>query len=262
MADALDSLLEDNILIISKGDTFIATTLQKKLRESGFEVNRAEPTVAAMSEFSDCTKVYIFYMDESSCQDLDTLVYLKDVSIEEEKMVILIGTPDEFHEATKVINKDNLAAHFLRPFDMNSLITKVHELTDVFEQENRKKCILIVDDDVTFLKMVHSWLKEKYRVAIVNSGMQAITWLAKNHADLVLLDYEMPVVDGPEILEMLKSESGTDNIPVFFLIGKSDKDSIQKAIGLRPDRYLLKSIGKSALMEELDKFFIAQKLKK
>jgi CheY-like chemotaxis protein len=201
-------------------------------------------------------------MDEGTAVDMDTVVYLKDMSVEEDTMVILIGSNDEFREATKILPQENLAAYFVRPFDMRQFVDKMKSLTDAREIENRKSRILIVDDDVTFLKMAYAWLKDKYRVSIVNSGVQAITWLAKNKADVVLLDYEMPVVDGPGLLEMLKSETGTDSIPVFFLTGKSDLKSVKKVMELKPQGYLLKASGKESLLNELEKFFLAKKTMK
>ena len=251
--------MENNVLVISQKETFIAMTLQKNLKNAGFGVYYSAPDVQKKSEFRDQVNIYLFYMDEGSAVDMDTVVYLKDMSIEEDTMVILIGSPDEFKEATKILPYDNMAASFTRPLDMRQFMDKMKELTDKQEIENRKKRVLIVDDDVTFLKMAYTWLKDKYRVSIVNSGMQAITWLAKNKADVVLLDYEMPVADGPSILEMLKSETGTDSIPVFILTGKSDLGSVKKVMELKPQGYLLKASGKDSLLDELEKFFISRK---
>ena len=254
--------MENKVLIISEKETFIAVTLQKKLVENGFEVKHTLPNVQSISEYREDVNIYIFYMDEGTAVDMDTVVYLKDMSVEEDTMVILIGSNDEFREATKILPQENLAAYFVRPFDMRQFVDKMKSLTDAREIENRKSRILIVDDDVTFLKMAYAWLKDKYRVSIVNSGVQAITWLAKNKADVVLLDYEMPVVDGPGILEMLKSETGTDSIPVFFLTGKSDLKSVKKVMELKPQGYLLKASGKESLLNELEKFFLAKKTMK
>ena len=50
-----------------------------------------------------------------------------------------------------------------------------------------KQKVLIVDDDASYLSIVREWLKETYKVYMANSGLQAIKWLAKNKADLILL---------------------------------------------------------------------------
>ena len=48
-------------------------------------------------------------------------------------------------------------------------------------------------------------------------------YIADNKPDLILLDYEMPVTSGPQVLEMIRSETKTDTIPVIFLTGKGDR---------------------------------------
>jgi CheY-like chemotaxis protein len=125
--------------------------------------------------------------------------------------------------------------------------------------ETNKKSILIVDDDVTYMRTIRDWLKDDYKVSMANSGIQAITWLAKNKADLILLDYEMPVADGPKVLEMLHQDGKLSMVPVMFLTGKSDKDSVLKAASLKPVKYLLKSLPPKQLLDEIDQFFITGK---
>ena len=94
---------------------------------------------------------------------------------------------------------------------------------------------------------------------MVNSGLQAIKWLGKNTVDLILLDHEMPVTSGPQVLEMLRSDEETRNIPVMFLTGKSDKESVMKVVALKPEGYFLKTIQKEELLENLKEFFIMHK---
>ena len=65
----------------------------------------------------------------------------------------------------------------------------------------------------------------------------------------------MPVTSGPEVLEMLKSEDYTKKIPVMFLTGVSDKESIATALNLGPQSYLLKTINKNGLLQKLRTFF-------
>ena len=143
-----------------------------------------------------------------------------------------------------------------RPLDMDRLLDTVDEYFSEEAQHERRKSILIVDDDVSYMSMIFDWLKDKYRVSMANSGMQAITHLAKHKADLILLDYEMPVIDGRQVLEMIRSEAQTSDIPVMFLTGKNDKESIMRVLSLKPVDYLLKTIDRQGLHDKVDRFFL------
>jgi CheY-like chemotaxis protein len=122
-------------------------------------------------------------------------------------------------------------------------------------ERDRLKKILIVDDDPTTIKAFSSLLSEKYRVYMANSGMSAITFLAKNDVDLVLLDYEMPVASGPQILEMIRSEKSTAHLPVMMLTAKQDKESVMNVIEFKPDKYLLKNMAPMDIVKSVDDFF-------
>ena len=104
--------------------------------------------------------------------------------------------------------------------------------------------------------MVREWIKYKYRVDIVTAGMQAISFLLKvkeeEPVDLILLDYEMPVVDGTQVLQMLRQEPATANIPVIFLTGNGNKDAVARVMELKPNGYLLKSTTRLDLVKYLD----------
>ncbi|MBR0257165.1 MAG: response regulator, partial [Synergistaceae bacterium] len=71
-----------------------------------------------------------------------------------------------------------------------------------------------------------------------------------------LLDYEMPLMDGPKVLDALRNNPLTANIPVIFLTGKSDPESVRNVMSLKPASYLLKSMDKDAILHSLDNFFI------
>ena len=98
-------------------------------------------------------------------------------------------------------------------------------------------------------------LSGKYDVTVVKSGMQAISYIGQHKPDLMLLDYEMPVTSGPQVMEMLRSEDSTKDIPIVFLTGKSDRDSVLSVMRLRPQGYLLKSTKKEDIIASIDNFF-------
>ncbi|MBR1741481.1 MAG: response regulator, partial [Lachnospiraceae bacterium] len=73
--------------------------------------------------------------------------------------------------------------------------------------------------------------------------------------DLILLDYEMPVTPGPQVLEMIRSEEKSKDIPVMFLTSKNDRESVEKVLSLNPVRYILKTVGRGEMLAALSGFF-------
>lgn len=89
----------------------------------------------------------------------------------------------------------------------------------------------------------------------MKSGLSAIRSITLDRPDLILLDYEMPVCNGGQVLEMIRSEKEFTDIPVIFLTGRTDKESIKKVIALKPERYLSKALSPETVKKEIDQFF-------
>lgn len=104
------------------------------------------------------------------------------------------------------------------------------------------------------LKLVKEHLREQYDVATAPSGRIALKFLEKKQTDLILLDYQMPVEDGPAILEKLHANEATKDIPVIFLTGITERDKIQKALVQKSQGYLLKPIERDKLIEIIANF--------
>lgn len=125
--------------------------------------------------------------------------------------------------------------------------------------ESLKKKILVVDDSLFMLNMMQELLGNDYEVFTVTSGLAAFRSIALDRPDLVMLDYEMPVCDGSQILEMIRSEKGFTDIPVIFLTSKVNRESVEKVIALKPEGYLLKSLPPESVKKEIDRFFEKKK---
>lgn len=123
------------------------------------------------------------------------------------------------------------------------------------EKENSRPKVLVVDDSKTILAYIGDLLKADYDVALAESGMAAIRAMILNKPDLVLLDYEMPVCDGRQTLMMLRSDPDLADLPVIFLTGRSDPDSVRKVLDLKPAGYLLKNVNPAGVKTEVDAFF-------
>jgi phosphoserine phosphatase RsbU/P len=88
-----------------------------------------------------------------------------------------------------------------------------------------KKLVLVVDDATANLQVVHSMLKDDFRVRVATSGAKALALVkTKPQPDLILLDVTMPEMDGYEVCTILKAAPESRDIPVIFLTGKTKCD--------------------------------------
>ncbi len=127
------------------------------------------------------------------------------------------------------------------------------------EKVSKKRKLLVVDDS-EFLRMaMKELLGNEYEITEANSGLSAIRCITLDRPDLVLLDYEMPVCDGRQVLEMIRSEKEISDIPVMFLTSRVDRESVQKVISLKPVGYLLKTLSPEKIKKEIDDYFKKKK---
>ena len=91
--------------------------------------------------------------------------------------------------------------------------------------------ILLVDDNLDNVELLVEILRAQgYRTLTAQSGHDAIRLAANEQPDLILLDIAMPVMDGMEVLEVLKADSSTADIPVMFVTGIMENEKILRAI--------------------------------
>jgi len=129
------------------------------------------------------------------------------------------------------------------------------EEEETLEEQNPKRKILVVDDSQTIRQGMKNLLDPDYEVTLAESGAAAIRTITLNRPDLVLLDYEMPVCNGKQTLEMLRSEQSFTDIPVIFLTGQDDPGIVKTLLSLRPAGYLLKYLKPQELKKKIDAFF-------
>ena len=118
-----------------------------------------------------------------------------------------------------------------------------------------KKRILVVDDDAMVLRQIQSLLQPDYEVFLVNSGSGALEFLDKHHVDLVLLDFEMPGMNGPSTLRLLRNNPETSKLPVIFLTAKGDQASVMAALQQKPNGYILKIRSPNEITGAISDFF-------
>lgn len=103
--------------------------------------------------------------------------------------------------------------------------------------------ILVVDDDDMNLKMAEFILKKDMKdveVLLAESGLKAIDALQREKVDLVLLDFQMPVMNGLKTLELIRKREDLKDVKVIFLTAASDRDTVMKAGMMGVDDYIKK----------------------
>ena len=243
------------VIIISQANSFLAKSIATKLDSNGIHAVAVPAVIKEIEKQIPGSSLLLLFLSDDLESTPELVVYLKDMIHERQQGLFLIGDPPQEAFVKKIIPPSDITEVFKRPLDIEALLVKEAGYLEENTGEKRKKTVLIVDDDVTYLRTVNEWLKGSYHVGMAASGMQAISYLARNKVDLILLDYEMPIANGPQVLSMLKSDSETVQIPVMFLTGHGDKDRVLSIVGLNPADYLLKTIDKRTLLKKLNDFF-------
>lgn len=243
------------IMIIAGKETMLIKLFEKKIQSSGIVPVYVQPDVNAVNAQWKDSDLITCYLEPGERMPVAVVQFLADKMTDDNKRLIIVGDKIDTDTLSGGIPAKFIYKVFQRPLDNDEYIRSVTEMYDKIESGEFKKSILVVDDDPSYLSLVREWLKDSYKVSIVTSGIQAIKWLGKNKADLILLDYEMPVTTGPQVLEMLRSDEDTKDIPVIFLTGKSDRESVVTVLAMKPDGYFLKNIEKAELLDRLNDFF-------
>lgn len=114
------------------------------------------------------------------------------------------------------------------------------------------KHILLVDDVSTNLKCVSFILKNKYKLTMVKSGKEALECMITMIPNLILLDVRMPEMDGYEVMEHMKENHETANIPVILLTADAEEDSEERGIALGAVGFIRKPFEPQVLLDSIE----------
>ncbi len=112
--------------------------------------------------------------------------------------------------------------------------------------------VVLVDDSLANLKIGRNTLAEKYNVITVPSGAKLFEVLKKVRPDLILLDVEMPEMNGYEAIVRLKQDKDTASIPVVFLTAKNDAGSELHGLNLGAVDYIAKPFSPPILLKRVE----------
>ncbi|MCK5908912.1 MAG: response regulator [Caulobacter sp.] len=107
--------------------------------------------------------------------------------------------------------------------------------------EHAVKTCLVVDDSRVIRKVARRVLEDiGFDIAEASDGMEALAWCRAAMPDAVLLDWNMPVMNGLEFLRLLRKERGGDAPKVIFCTVENSIDRIREALDAGADEYIMK----------------------
>lgn len=121
-----------------------------------------------------------------------------------------------------------------------------------FKTSLGKKLILLVDDEITVLKLLEFILKKDYNLVIHNNGLEAISWMDEgNMPDLIISDLEMPYVDGLDFVRSLKTSGYYRDIPIILLSAAYSLDDLVQKLPYNFDLLMPKPFNPTKLKETI-----------
>ncbi len=242
------------IIIIQKEQSYISTSLMEHLKEREYEVDSVTAELNEIESAAGQAKALILYLDDAFVKDYTVMEYIREMLSDRNRVCFLVGDETEITDAEKIISRRRVAEEYKRPLNVMEV---AQSIDDILKQEpaQQKKKILVVDDSGAMLKNVKGWLGDKYEVILANSGEFALKYLSSNYPDLVLLDYEMPNMNGPQVLKTIRSDVRIKDLPVIFLTGKSEKKYVMEVMAQKPAGYILKTEEPQKIKQRIDEFF-------
>ena len=125
--------------------------------------------------------------------------------------------------------------------------------------KTEKELIMLVDDNPTNLRNGINVLSEKYSVATAPSAVKLFSLLENSKPDLILLDIDMPEMNGYEAIKLLKAKEETRDIPVIFLTGKTESDDELEGLSLGAIDYITKPFQPPLLLKRIEVHLLVKK---
>ena len=150
------------------------------------------------------------------------------------------------------------ADYVFKPFADADLIERIECVFDPSKRKKKsdaeieRKKIIYVDDINANLVSVKVRLKDRYQIFPAQSVDILFDILGQFTPDLILLDVNMPYINGWQAIRHLKSDSRYANIPVIFLTGQNDKESIMKGFNLGAADYVTKPFSDLLLVNRIE----------
>jgi len=118
--------------------------------------------------------------------------------------------------------------------------------------EHKEKILVIEDDEYSRDALAHLLAAEGYEAQSASDGESGLTKAHELHPDVVVLDLNLPGIDGKQVIQMLRGDGPLSDVPILIITGDEDR-AAQSAVELGADGYLTKPVEFDDLIRAIDK---------
>ena len=244
--DLADSLVVDyskNVYIICERKSFRADSFHNMMAKDYHTVLLFAAT-DSLYRFEDPLCFVVEVSSTENAIPIKTLKHIEDCAIQANVPLFLIGERNDLKKTDQIFRMSNAYIRkFARPYNLADVTAEISSVLVAKPYKNRKKRIMIVDDSITFLRIVKKALENKYSIIPVTSALNCIKLLAGMPAppDMIIIDYMMPTCNGEILCRMLREDSFVKDVPMVFY---SSNENVKEIIPLMPiiDGYMLKNM--------------------
>ncbi|MCR4687734.1 MAG: response regulator [Lachnospiraceae bacterium] len=246
------------VIVISEASGFILEAIVTNINKTDtLKASKMIADTGVVKNIPPETDMILLYLDESNKYSNKFLATLEDeyVNSNFSAPVFLLGDSNEVALAKKKLIKIPIVGVFNRPINVKETTEELCKVASNNKYHSKKR-LLVVDDDPVMRVTLSGWLSNRYVFHSVNAGDNAIDFLKLHDVDLVLLDYEMPVLNGPQTLDLIRRDEDIKDTPVMFLTSRNDRESVLSVKDMGVERYLLKTLDSEDIVDAIHDFFV------
>ena len=190
----------------------------------------------------------------------EAITRLKNVGGYADIPIIVITAADNPDDRVKSLSR-GADAYLSKPFTTEHLLETITETLDHQKVKNiqphfipndKRRIILAVDDAPSILKAIYYALRELYRVFTLSDPNELLNFLNSIRPDFFILDYMMPIIDGFDLLQIIRSYPEHSETPIIFLTSVGTASHLTEAVRLGACDYMVKPFDTKTLRAKIE----------
>lgn len=237
-------------ILVVDDDMMCLKTVQKYLAEEGYEVLAALSGMQAIHIIEE-TKIDLLLLDIEmpGLSGFATLEQMREMP-EGKHLPVVFFTGRQDRDTVKRCAAIGAEGYITKPVEKRGLIERVRDVLSRVPGQQQDPTVLMVDNDLEFLKEMKLYLKKYYKVIVVNAGKTACDYLTNHTADAIVLDESLEGMENGTVLEALRELPNGQNIPVIR-IGGQDAAEDRTTGKERAGAYLKRPVNAEVLFQTI-----------